>query len=453
MKNFTPSKQSVDFAYSLKFEDIPENAINMLKICLFDYLGCAIGGVNNNFSRPAKVLVEQMGGEKQANLINLDKKTTILNASFFNAFVGHILEMDDVDRSSISHPATVVIPAALAIAQYNNKNGKDFITAICAGYEVMLRIGTSITPAHYEVFHTTATTGVFGASIAASKLFDLDAQKMLYAFGNAGTMSSGLWQFIQNGGNSKFLHAGNACKNGVLSAYLASKDFTGADRILEGTQGFFKGYARQDIDESIFNDYGKRFRSAEVSIKPYPCCRHTHSAINASNELFGKINAKDIEKVIAKTYNTAIKIAGKESPKTPQEAKFSLKFCIARTLLNGAVKGSDFTELFLHDKNTKELMSKIEIVEDEAINKMLPLNWASQIDVILKNGTKMTSKIKAPLGDPENPISFDEIKFKFDQITNGLISNENQEKIAYFCKNIEKQPNLDYLFSLIKGKK
>ena len=87
-----------------------------------------------------------------------------------NAYFGHILEMDDVDKESISHPATVVMPAALAMGAWNASSGKEVITSIVAGFEVMLRIGATIAPEHYKIFHTTATTGIFGASVEAGKI-------------------------------------------------------------------------------------------------------------------------------------------------------------------------------------------------------------------------------------------------------------------------------------------
>ena len=121
-----------------------------------------------------------------------------------------------------------------------------------AGYEVMLRVGAAVTPAHYQIWHTTATSGVFGSVVAASRMLKLNREEMTWAFGNAGTMTAGLWEFLQDGAMSKYLHAGKAAASGIMAAYLARTGFTGASRILEGKQGFFAGYARQEVNPEIF---------------------------------------------------------------------------------------------------------------------------------------------------------------------------------------------------------
>lgn len=239
-KEFSASKATAEFCTGVTFEDLPKETVDFIKKDILDWLGCAIGGSASDFSLPAKKLITSLGGAKQSLAFGLGA-VNVRDAAFFNGYCGHILEMDDVDRESISHPATVNIAPALAAAQYVNKSGKDFMLASVCGFEAMLRIGAAITPAHYEIFHTTSTAGNFGAAMAAGKIFDLNNQEMLWALGNAGTLSGGLWQFNQNAAMSKFLHTGSAASNGVVCALLAKNQFSGATEILEGSQGFFCG--------------------------------------------------------------------------------------------------------------------------------------------------------------------------------------------------------------------
>lgn len=446
------SQACTAFTESLQFSDIPAPALAQAKLCLLDWLGCAIQGYARKHSSPAKAYVRTMGGSSQAAMIGEKLPSSVVNAAFFNGYLGHILEMDDVDRESISHPATVVAPAALAVGEWKGKSGEDLLTAIVTGYEVMLRIGAAVTPGHYAIWHTTGTAGAFGAAMAAGKLLGLPRPQLDWALGNAGTMAAGLWQFLPDGGMSKFLHAGKAAANGVAAAYLASENFTGATRILEGEQGFFAGFARQDINPAIFEDFGTNFRTALVSIKPYPCCRHTHSAIDAANELRLAAKGAGINAVRAEAYGTALNIAGIENPSTPQEAKFSLRFCIARALLHGLLTEKDFTQETLHDPATRALMQQITLVQSPELDAMMPQNWPSRMEAEFSDGAGAKARINSPKGDPDNPVDWNSIKDKFAVMTEGILDDAGRAELAQACENLEHIDNAAALIRIINAR-
>ncbi len=431
------SQACTAFTESLRLEDIPAPAREQAKRCLLDWLGCVIQGYARKHSAPAKAYVRTMGGNAQAGMVGEKQGNTIVNAAFFNGYLGHILEMDDVDRESISHPATVVAPAALAVGEWKKKNGKDLLTAIVAGYEVMLRIGAAMTPGHYAIWHTTGTAGAFGSAMAAGKLLGLSRTQLDWTLGNAGTMAAGLWQFLPDGGMSKFLHAGHAAANGVTAAYLALENFTGATRILEGEQGFFAGFARQEIKPAFFADFGANYRTAAVSIKPYPCCRHTHSSIDAANELRLRGKGRDIKSVKVETYGTALNIANIEDPATPQEAKFSLRFCVARTLLHGLLTEKEFTDETLHDPATRALMAKITLAKAQDLDAMMPGNWPSRIETVFADGASATAQVNSPKGDPDNPVDWDGIKTKLAVMTEGILDGAGRKELSQACENLE----------------
>ena len=263
-QTWSPSKACADFVADLQYADIPAAVIDTMKRDTLDWIGCAVGGAADRSSQPIKAVADVLGGNSHATPIDCGRRNVVL-AAMSNAYFGHILEMDDVDRDSISHPATPNLAAAFAAAEFAGKQGKDVLLAAVCGFEIMLRIGAAITPAHYKIFHTTATTGVFGAAMAAGKLLDLDAIQLNWALGNAGTMSAGLWQFLPDGGMSKFLHTGAAAGNGILVAMLAKNGFSGATHILEGKQGFFAGYARQEVCYDLFKDFGEKWRAGLIS--------------------------------------------------------------------------------------------------------------------------------------------------------------------------------------------
>src|SRR5665647_3898526 len=199
------SKSCIDFAYTFKLEEAPADTRDHMKKCLLDWLGCAIRGSVMPQADCIKKYTKAMGGNPHASIIGNPTRNSVFNSALNNGYYGHILEMDDVDKESITHPGTVVIPAGLSIGEWSHLSGADFLAAMIAGYEVMLRVGAAVTPAHYQIWHTTATSGVFGSVVAASRMLKLTREEMTWAFGNAGTLSAGLWEFLQDGAMSKYL--------------------------------------------------------------------------------------------------------------------------------------------------------------------------------------------------------------------------------------------------------
>lgn len=445
------SKTCIDFACNFKLEDAPPEARDHVKKCLLDWLGCAIRGATMPQASCIKQYAAAMGGNPNATIISGPTLNSIYNAALCNGYFSHILEMDDVDKESITHPATVVIPAALSIGEWRQASGADFLAAVIAGYEIMLRVGAAVTPAHYQIWHTTATSGVFGSACAAGRLLGLTPEKMTWAFGNAGTLSAGLWEFLNDGAMSKYLHAGKAASTGVLTAYLADAGFSGASRILEGKQGFFAGYARQEIDSSIFEDFGSRYRAGTVSFKPYPCCRHTHSAIDCAKALHQQAakSLAAVQSVHIATYKAATAIAGAENPQDARQAQFSLKYVVARALKTGTITLADFDEAVLFDAEVRALMEKTKVALDPAIDGLTPAAWPTKVTITLSNGQTFTEFVKYPKGDPESSLSWTEVKAKFNALTEGILSPQGNTAAIALCEHIESADDCGQLLRIV----
>ncbi|MCZ4064640.1 MmgE/PrpD family protein [Oxalobacter aliiformigenes] len=448
---FSPSRASADFVAGLRYQDIPEEVIEAVKKYILDWIGCAIGGAVHPASGPIKSLVETLGGKDQADIIGGTGSNAFL-AALSHAYYGHILEMDDVERRSITHPATVVVPAALAVAGRAGKTGEDLILSVIGGYEVLLRIGAAIVPAHYEVFHTTSTAGVFGAAMAAGKMLGLDRQYLNWALGNAGSLASGLMQFLQEflqGGMSKFLHAGTASAQGVLVALLAEKGLGGAEDILEGEKGFFAGFARQEVDERIFGDFGKRWRTLDVSVKAYPCCRHTHSAIDAALEIGNRAGGRSLKEIRLFTYRTAVGFVGCRNPVNSRQARFSMTYCIASALLRGAPVECHFTDAAVVEKPVSDLEKSIQVIVDDEIDALVPEYWPARVEVVTEDGEKLVAQANISKGDPENPLDWDAVGKKFRMQTEGIITGATQDELIGLCRKLETVPSAGVLVSTV----
>jgi len=238
----TESAALAKFAATLSYNDIPQNVIDRTVDLFVDWTGSALSGKGHRAIAILEAFSETMGPSAgPCEILTSRHNTSAFFAALVNGAASHISEQDDVHNGSVFHPAAVVFPAALAAAQQTGASGKQFICACVAGYEVGIRVGEFLGRSHYKVFHTTGTAGTFAAAAAAGQLYGLDESNMLQAFGSAGTQSSGLWEFLRDAADSKQLHTAKAAAEGLMSAWISSKGFTGASKILEGEQGMAAG--------------------------------------------------------------------------------------------------------------------------------------------------------------------------------------------------------------------
>ena len=436
------SRALANYSVDMTYEKLPPDVISFTKLCILDYFGSAIAGSDKPPIQMISNLIKEMGGTEQANLFT-GGKSSVLQAALLNGASSHVVELDDIHKGSIIHAATVVIPAALAIAEWKELSGKELITAIVVGYEVCYRIGEAVSPSHYYYWHNTATCGTFGAAIAAAKLLQLTEEETIHALGNAGTQAAGLWEFIEDGAMTKQLHAGKAAMNGVLAALLAQKGFTGPLKILEGNRGFFKAMSDEYDTTKITKSLGSEFKILENSFKIHASCRHTHHAIDLLKEVFKEHHPKfeEIESITVKSYKSAIDITDNSDPQTEYAAKFSLQFCSALAILKGSAGLADFNESTLWDSQIRAILKKVKVGVDAKINNSYPEKWGSSVEVVLTNGEVISKVTDFPKGDPENAVTSEELIEKFEQMTQQL-SSENKQRIIEDILELERIGNV-----------
>ncbi|NLI11542.1 MmgE/PrpD family protein [Pelotomaculum propionicicum] len=437
------SKKLAGFISDMNFAHFPAHTVHMAKMAFLDWLGStAAGGMEAPFQK-AYAVIRGQGGFPQATILAIGEKTSCLNAALANGLASHIIELDDVHRAAIIHAGAAVIPAALAVAEMNGAAGKQLLEAIVAGYEVAIRVGESITPAHYFYWHTTGTCGTFGAAAAAGKLLGLTIDQLVWALGNAGTQAAGLWEFLADGAMSKHLHPGKAAQNGVLAALLAREDFTGATRILEGERGFCRATADSfDLDKLTSGLGQPPYKIEENSFKIHASCRHTHPAIDVILGLSASNGVKtdDIEEIRIHTYGTALSITENYKPSSVYAAKFSLPFCAALALKNGRCGLADFTEEALADPEIRDLMDKVVLTKDEGLDALHPACWPTIVEITCRTGGTCRERTDFPRGDPENPVSTDELLAKFRTLAAGPWGEKKVrglEKAVLELENVE----------------
>lgn len=431
------------FVTDLKFEEIPEKEVLMTKKVLLDLLGCGIVGTTEQSSKTLKEYFFKMGGKKECSIFGFSGKLPAANAVFLNSTMAHAHDFDDTHDKAVIHPGVLVIPAALALAEVEGVHGKDFITAVVAGYEVHTRValGSNIGPKSGWIL--TPTCGIFGATAAAGKLLNLNHEEMVNALGIAHSMSSGNTQTIEDGVWTKRLQVGHASSMGVLSALLARKGFTGARNAFDGTFSFHKIYFRDYNLDEVTRDIGKRFEMTNVSFKPYPCCRFIHSSADAASKLVEKYSfqPEDIEKIeIRVTKQVKVMVCEpedrKKRPETVVDGQFSIPYSVACILVRRRLFIDEFTEASIRDPKIIEIAGKVECLVDEELDRVAGREIAPVIMTIhTKDGNRYEQRVDKAKGHFENPMTQEDLIKKFRECAKRVLPSTNINKI---CNRIEK---------------
>jgi 2-methylcitrate dehydratase PrpD len=326
----------------------------------------------------------------------------------------HILETDDLHKASVTHPGCVIVPAALAVASRENASATEFLTAVLRGYEACCRVGNAVGPAHYRIWHNTATCGPFGSAIAVASLLGLDDAQCVDALGNAGTQSAGLWQFLETGAMSKHLHAGRAAEAGLVAADLAALGVTGPPAILEGDKGFFRATCPDADPEAVLRSPEDPWQLCSTSIKPWPCCRHTHPVIDAALGLHREIAGQPIEEVEVASYQAALDVCDRPQPTNEYAAKFSLQHCVSAALLDGQVGFGSFGPE--QRERMAGLAGRVSLVRSAAIQEEYPVHWGGSVTVTLGDGSRHSAHRKDCSGDPELPLDREAMAHKAGEL-------------------------------------
>ena len=442
------------FASNLKYGDLDTRIVQNFKNYLLDGIGCGIYGSSLTWSQIVNGFVKEQGGTKESTLWLQGFRGPSANVALGLGVMIHAFDFDDYHNAKV-HPGAVVIPAAVVTAERLGSNGKSLLTALVAGYETMIRVSLATGPnsSRLKGWHLTGTTGTFGAAAATGNLLGLNQDQMASALGMAGTQSAGLWAFIADGAMSKRFHAGRSSQSGVVGALLAQKGYMGPTQILEAPDGGFCKATSDRVDFSLaVEGLGRKFVSGDVTIKPYSCCGSIHSSIDCVLQLVrdNKIKTSDITKVVARTANVIRVQCGFEyQPLSVLQAQMSLRYCIAAALLEGQVFLDQFTSEKISDQRILDMVKRVEVVVDPEIDKVYPEKFANRVELILKNGKSLITRVDFPTGSSENPMSFQQVVDKFKSQARGTLNGDRINAIIEKVDKIEKLSNVGELTQLL----
>jgi 2-methylcitrate dehydratase PrpD len=410
-----PSKTLAAFAANLRFEDIPAPVVRRAEDLFLDWFGSTLAGKG---ARPVETIerfAQLMGpGSGSAEVLISRRATTPLFAAMVNAASSHFAEQDDVHNGSVFHPAAVVFPPALAVAQSLGSSGRELLTAAVAGYEVGIRVGEFLGRSHYRIFHTTGTVGTVAAAAAVGRLLKLTPDQMLNAFGSAGTQAAGLWEFLRDAADSKQLHTAHAAASGLSSAYLAKEGFTGAQHILEGAQGMAAGMSKDADPARLTDRLGERWALAETSFKFHSSCRHTHPAADALLQVVQQhgLKPEQIVRVTTHVHQGAIDVLGPVvNPQTVHQAKFSMGTVLGLIAQFERAGLKEFDNEF-NDARIAAFRAKVHMELDSEVDSAYPARWIGKVTVETSDGRTLHGRVDEPKGDPGNTLSRDELEQK-----------------------------------------
>lgn len=445
------------FAGELKFRQLPDEVINRAKYLFLDFAGVACRGFGAESSKSMVRFVRQMGRGKGV-MIGTKEKAPYLYSALANGTAGHAIELDDVNNESSLHPGVVIFPSALATGEMVEATGKELIEAVVLGYEVMVRLGKAIGPANSYArgFHPTGTCGVFGSSVTASKMMDLKEEKITSAMGIAGSQAAGSMEYLAQGTWTKRFHAGWAAQSGMVAALLALKGFKGPTSIIEGRDGFLHAYSGASDASKILEGIGRGFEILRTSIKPHACCRYMQPPIDALLKIVTENNLRpdQIERVKLGLLSAGVSLIAepfdkKYDPRSIVDAQFSMPFGAAVAILYRKAGLGQFDPSMIRSEEVKAMMKRVEYAIDPQLDRTFPKQWGATAEIFTQDKKRYYAKIEYPKGDPENPLSWDELIEKFHDLSSCFWTKERRVKIVKQVKHLEKIQDLKKWSSIL----
>ena len=390
---------------------------------LLDTAGVTLAAAGEDFALSVQAVARTLGGPPEASLWGSREQVGMAAAVLANGTLAHGLDFDDTREDAIVHTGSCCVTAALAAGEARHASGAEVLAAIVAGVEVMAAVG-SVAPGafHRRGFHPTALCGSFGAAAAAGRLLGLTRAELVTAFGLCGSQASGIIEYLADGTWTKRLHAGWAAHAGVVAALLAQAGFTSPRTVFEGTHGFYQGFAGAAPDAgrltALGAALGHEWAIERLMFKAYPCGSINQPYMDCAARIRTRpgFDPAAVRDIVCRTAEGPVHrlwepIAEKRRPTTPYGAKFSLPYCIALVLVDGAAGVEGFSEARTRDPRILGVAEKVRYVLDPTLP--YPKRFTGHVRVELQDGRVLEETQDAPRGGPEHPLPPEELRAKF----------------------------------------
>lgn len=421
---------TADLAWDLDaIRTLSEKDIRQLKLLITDFFAAAYAGYRQNepLNRAVEDVLLSRGGTPESFIFMRKEKAPAATAAFMNTIYGHGADMDDGNKQAAGHAGVLLIPAVFALADKLGSRNRGVFLALAAGYETFVRISAAAQPGLVQRgFHSTGMAGTIACAAACAKLFGLDAQGIEDAMALASMMASGLLSYGDSRPAVKPLNPANAAENGLLAAMLSQKGIQGPSEALEGPNGWFHA-----VTDEVHTEYlaGKdHLLLHDCYIKLYPSCRHTHCGIDGAVLLHDKVKDKAIGSVDLYIYPSAIRLAGIRDPQDVGAAKFSIPYTLACALVNGHYGIGDMDPRTASPE-VRRMMERIRMIPDESLeNRAAGIRGAR---LVIGAGDEVFEEtVLVPRGDPENPLTEEDVREKLKVCAGPLLTEEKRGQLT-----------------------
>ncbi|GAB6174143.1 MmgE/PrpD family protein [Paradesulfitobacterium aromaticivorans] len=436
-------KEIAEFVVSNGYDQIPEEARKQAKLVLLDTLGAMLAG---SHVYPLPNLVAQWSSEHgigPVTVVGWSEGMDLTTAALLNGTSAVALEMDEGNQFSKGHPASHIIPAALAWAELAGSSGKQLIESIVMGYEIATRIG-GCTELRSEV-HPHGTWGTIGAAVAVAKLKGFSAEEVLSTIRLAASLSlASTWPSALEGATVRNIYTGLSNQLGLLATDLTKAGITAARGAVESVYGqilstrFDSDCLTQKLDEDYY--ISKNY------FKMYSCCRYNHAALDAIQLILAEdlITDDQIDKIEVETYGAAA-VLKEQQPANMLAAKFSVPFALAAYIVLGNAGEEAFSNKTVENERIRHLAQKITVSENPAFTAMLPQNRPARVTVYLKDGRTAERAVSSSQGGFDNPYPVSMILDKFEQLAQNVVGSQAAKHIINLCQGLEKMDDIQEL--------
>jgi 2-methylcitrate dehydratase PrpD len=439
------------FVSGVTLDDVPPAVAAKATLLALDTLGSCLASSRQDFGRAVTEAAERLGGAPESALIGTKTRVGAASAVLANGTLAHGLDFDDTREDAIVHTGCVAVPTALAVGEAVEASGRTVLEAMIAGVEVMCRVGLAVPGRfHARHYHPTALTAGFAAAAVAGRLYRLNDDQQVHAFGLCGSQAGGIIEYLADGSWTKRLHPGWGAHAGVTAALLARAGFTGPETVFEGEHGFYAAFAGGHDParlEPLIASLGSTWELAALTFKPYPCGSIAHPYMDCALRLRERhgFRPEQIAEVRCRTAPGPIPrlwepLAAKQRPRNGYAAKFSLPYLLASILVNARATLADFTDEAVQDEVLRSVAGKVFYDIDPTID--YPRHFIGHVAVRLTDGRVLEERQDHPRGGPDFPMTREELTAKFRANAQLAISGAQASRVAELVDALAAQPRL-----------
>lgn len=448
--------QLAHFCAELDFAAIPRDVVDKTKLCLLDSVGTMLAAATTSLGLNALRAAARFDTQPIASVLGTQARVSPPVAALVNGTFSEIFELQDGWRFGNDHPC-VVIPAALAVAQWKRASGKALLEAVVAGYEVTNRLAFAVHPRHLAAgFLPTGTAGTCGSAAAASRLMGFDARQTADALGVAGfilpiSTAENLWC----GYTAKPLHSGYAARLGIEAALLSEQGFAGCP--IEGTprrgRGFLEITTGDVRFERIVDRLGEHYTVRDVYFKAYPACRHAHGTAEAALRIVAEraLDPREIERVDVHTYTLSASLLDRYTDRDSSmiASQFSIPYVAAAAIVDRSLSTRQFVDERIHDAAILDLSRRVRVHADAAIDSRYPEVTPTRVEIRLRNGEVLRQQVDMPKGDPRTPMTERELIEKFEHLAGLALDRRRVEQVRDEVMRIDEVDDVVPLFGFM----